>query len=112
MKTQHLFSCRTLSAAVLSCLFALSVPGFSAMAAEENNTSIPDKAEQAIQSVNINTADALTIAGVLRGVGLKKAAAIVRWREENGQFTNVEQLLEVRGIGEKTLSANRSRIRL
>ncbi len=62
-------------------------------------------------SVNINTAeiDDLTM---LKGIGEKKAQAIVAWREENGSFESVEQLLEVNGIGEATLAQNRDRISL
>ncbi len=63
-------------------------------------------------SVNINTADAQTIASTLTGIGQAKAEAIVEHREANGPFRSVEDLLRVKGIGEKTLEANRERIRL
>lgn len=39
----------------------------------------------------------------LQGIGPSKAQAIVTYREENGPFKTVEDLLEVSGIGEKTL---------
>ena len=57
--------------------------------------------------VNVNNADAQMLSDGLKGVGLKKAQAIVEWREQNGNFVALEQLLEVKGIGEKTLQANR-----
>ena len=60
--------------------------------------------------VDINTADAATLAAVLDGVGDAKAQAIVAWREENGPFETVDQLAEVKGIGLKTLEKNRDRI--
>lgn len=53
--------------------------------------------------VNINTADAKTIAEALSGIGLKKAEAIVKYREEKGAFKTVEDLVNVDGIGEKTV---------
>jgi len=53
--------------------------------------------------VNVNEADPDTLASSLRGVGPKTAAEIVRHREEHGAFESVDQLLEVKGIGEKTL---------
>lgn len=53
--------------------------------------------------VNINTADAKTIGEALSGIGLKKAEAIVKYREEKGPFKTVEDLLNVAGIGEKTV---------
>lgn len=54
--------------------------------------------EAAQGGVNINTADAGELES-LPGVGEVTAAAIVAFRDENGQFTSVEQLLEVSGIG-------------
>jgi len=62
-------------------------------------------------TVNINTAQIEDLA-VLKGVGESKAKAIITWREENGPFESVEQLLEVKGIGEATLALNRHRITL
>jgi len=55
------------------------------------------------------TALAVLAAG-LNGIGLKKAEAIVGWRSKNGKFTKVEQLMEVKGIGAKTLEKNRKSI--
>ncbi len=62
--------------------------------------------------VDINTADAETIARVLVGVGQTKAEAIVAYREENGRFEDPEELARVRGIGEATVKRNESRILL
>jgi competence protein ComEA len=62
--------------------------------------------------VDINKADAATIAKELNGIGLSKAQAIVAWREKNGGFKNVDDLRKIKGIGAKTLEKNRSNIRL
>jgi len=56
--------------------------------------------------VNINTADAEELA-TLPGVGPKTAAAILAYRQEHGSFRRVEDLLEIRGIGEKKLAKMR-----
>ena len=64
------------------------------------------------QSVNINSADAQTLAQRLVGVGLSRAREIVRYREAYGPFYSLEDLLEVRGIGRSTLEKNRERITL
>lgn len=63
-------------------------------------------------SVNINTASAEQMATVLNGVGLKKAQAIVEYREKNGAFTQIEQLEEVKGIGASLIERNRDRLKL
>lgn len=62
--------------------------------------------------VNINVDSAETIANGLKGIGLKRAQAIVAWREANGAFTSKEQLMEVKGVGEKTWLANESKLGL
>lgn len=71
------------------------------------------KSEQANSKLNINTADAETIASSLKGIGMKKAQAIVAHRKQlGGRFKSLEQLLEVKGIGEKTLAKLKSKITL
>jgi competence protein ComEA len=50
--------------------------------------------------VNINTASATEIA-TLPGVGARMAARIIEYRQKNGPFKKVEELMNVRGIGEK-----------
>ena len=54
------------------------------------------------EKININTADELELQK-LSGIGEKKAADIVSYREENGSFQAIEDLTKVSGIGEKTL---------
>ena len=56
--------------------------------------------------VNVNTATAEQIAENLQGIGLKKAQAIIQYREQNGKFNAAEDLLNVKGIGESTLMKN------
>lgn len=60
--------------------------------------------------ININSADVDTIMENLTNIGPVKATAIVEYREQNGPFKRVEDLLAVKGIGEKTLEANRDNI--
>lgn len=62
--------------------------------------------------VDVNTASAEELAESLTGVGEKIAAEIVRHREENGPFESVDDLLEVKGIGEKLLEKNQDLILL
>lgn len=52
--------------------------------------------------VNINTADATELA-TLKGIGPTKAEAIVNWRTENGSFKSIDELTQIKGIGDKTL---------
>ena len=60
--------------------------------------------------VNINTDDAAAMAAGLDGIGLKRAQAIVQYREANGPFQHPGDLAEVKGIGTRTVAANSDRI--
>ncbi|QEY15068.1 helix-hairpin-helix domain-containing protein [Cellvibrio sp. KY-GH-1] len=93
-------------------LVVLMLGGVStALAVEGVSVAKPAKAEVVVPKnvVNINTADAQELTK-LKGVGEKKAEAIIAWRTENGGFKTVDDLLEVKGIGEATLEANRENI--
>lgn len=61
--------------------------------------------------IDINSANAETIAKNLKGIGPSKAAAIVRFRDENGPFQKHEDLVQVKGVGKKTVDANKENIR-
>jgi competence protein ComEA len=71
----------------------------------------PQRLGEAV-SININQATAQEITAKLDGIGRKKAQAIVQYRKHHGDFKKVDELMQVKGIGEKTLAKNRSRIRL
>ena len=58
------------------------------------------------QKININTASADELMD-LKGIGEKKAQAIVDFRENNGPFRQPEDIIKVPGIGPKTLEANK-----
>jgi competence protein ComEA len=64
----------------------------------------------AAEPVNINTADAETLATAISGAGMERAQAIVSYRDQHGPFTSVDELLNVRGIGPKTLEKNRANL--
>ena len=58
------------------------------------------------EPININTADKETLM-TISGVGEKKAEAIIRYREKNGPFKSVDDLSNIKGIGENTLDKQR-----
>ena len=57
--------------------------------------------------VDINTADVSILAGAIDGVGEKKAATIVAYRDTHGPFNSVDELSKVKGIGAVTVDKNR-----
>ena len=62
--------------------------------------------------VDINRANAQEIAVSLKGVGIKKAEAIVQYREQHGSFKTIEELVNVKGIGTRTVELNMDNIQI
>ena len=61
--------------------------------------------------VDINTADAKTLARELDGVGMAKAEAIVSYREKNGPFRSADDLAKVKGLGKKLIDQNKANLK-
>ena len=100
---------RTIRAVVLS--IASLTAGIAALPSAYAESTA--KIEQVIATeINVNQATAEELAKALNGVGLKKAEAIVAYRTANGDFTSIDDLKNVKGIGESTLNKNRARISL
>lgn len=74
--------------------------------------TVLDSTVWAAEPVNVNTATAEEIAANLKGIGLSKAKLIVAYREANGSFRHVDELVNVKGIGIKTVDQNRDMILL
>lgn len=90
----------------LVCFAASGWQGVS-WAAEDPQSS---SQHQVMSTININEASAMEIAEALQGVGEKRAQAIVAYREKNGAFQTLDDLKAVKGIGDKTLEDNASKI--
>ena len=99
----------------------VGAPASSANARDVNATLRPDAQSQskpagrtaakpaATGVVNINTASASELEG-LPGVGAKTAQRIVEYRQKNGPFKKIEELMNVRGIGEKNFLKLKSQL--
>ncbi|TDQ59642.1 comEA protein [Mesocricetibacter intestinalis] len=83
----------------------MSADGMNSAMVEGSQSSAP-----LADKLNINTASAEEIQQALVGIGAKKAQAIVDYRQQHGAFTAVEQLLEVKGIGNAILEKNKDRL--
>lgn len=67
----------------------------------ESDTSMKSSAQNTKLDVNAATAEQLVS---IKGIGPSKAAAIIKYRNEIGGFTSIEELVEVKGIGQKALA--------
>ena len=90
---------------ILLILLALALTLIPSLNPSHAKTS-PDKSSVAVEmpiSVNKATVEQLT---QLKGLGLKKAEAIVTYRDKFGPFKRIEDLVNVKGIGSKFLEKN------
>ncbi|MEH0687939.1 helix-hairpin-helix domain-containing protein [Vibrio cholerae] len=94
------------SVAAITLCFVTSPLSFA------NEQKQPDKYEGIEITVNINQASAEELADLLSGVGIKKAQAIVEYRQANGKFSAANDLTQVKGIGEAIVTKNADRIKL
>lgn len=86
------------------CSVTVSVPARLASAAAPEETQTEPSAQAASLPVNINTADAAELAA-LPGIGKVLAQRILDYRRVHGDFSAVEQLTNVEGIGEGKLES-------
>jgi len=89
---------------LLVCAFGIVVP-VTAFAAENQ----PQKVAS-MSAININSASAVELQN-LPGIGPVTAERIVAYRTEHGRFASVDDLIQVKGVGEKTLENIRKLIR-
>jgi competence protein ComEA len=96
-KEDLMFRSTMLPVALAAMFAALPSP---AVAAQTTPAARAAAKPAATAIVNINTASAAEL-DALPGIGAKTAAVIVEYRQKNGPFKKIEELMNVRGIGEK-----------
>lgn len=89
--------------AVAALLLALHAPIVASAAAPSKPPTPSDVSAPATRKVDVNRATATELVAV-PGIGPRLAQAIVELRESRGSFATLDDLLEVRGIGEKNLA--------
>ena len=103
-----------LSSLFFAFLTSLSISATAAPAVKPDPVTAPVVMEDApkaqSEKVDLNGADAPTLQRELTGVGEAKAQAIVAYRDMNGPFASVDELLEVKGIGKAILDKNREKL--
>jgi competence protein ComEA len=70
-----------------------------------------NKAEEILHIVNLNKSTIEDLV-TLKGIGHKKAQAILAYREKMGDFKSLDDLINVKGIGEKILKDNMGRLKI
>lgn len=100
---------KNLFLAVIVLLSTVAFSGSSLAMSQPQNDKISKVAKiNKVSKINLNTAGAKEIADALKGVGMKKAEAIVAYRKKHGDFNKLEELASVKGIGVATIAKNES----
>ncbi len=91
---------------ILALLTLLIVnPAFAS--GETEGAAKSNETVASIEKININQADAKTLA-TLKGIGKDRAFKIIEYREMNGPFQKIEDLMKVKGIGKKIFEQNKN----
>jgi competence protein ComEA len=102
MNCRKLFEVSLTMMAILTLLIVN--PAFSAedkeLIAKSNETVA------SMEKININQADAKTLTA-LKGIGKDRALKIIEYREQNGPFLTIEDIMKVKGIGKKIFEQNK-----
>jgi len=91
---------RTLLSIVALSAFVVALPPAASGTQSPSGTRSTAK-PRSVATININTASAKEL-DALPGIGAKTAALIVEYRQKNGPFKKIEELMNVRGVGEKS----------
>lgn len=62
------------------------------------------------QKINLNTASVEELIHVVKGIGRKRALAIIQYRQKHGQFRNITDLASVKGLGIRFVQTHRSEL--
>ena len=80
-------------------------PAFAA--GEKEGVTKSNEIVASMEKININKADAKTLT-TLKGIGKDRAVKIIEYREKNGLFEKIEDLMKVKGIGKKIFEQNKN----
>lgn len=94
---------------VLSAFLLFTMPLALAAEAPAGGAAATKAVAVADTPINVNTADVMALTS-LKGIGEKKALAIIAYRKAHGPFSSAEQFEAVPGVGPATVAKNKGRI--
>jgi competence protein ComEA len=93
--------------AVLLSLFVVTIP--------VQADTVPKKPQEQqaplSHKINLNQADLSTLTGSFKGIGKKRAEAIIAYRESHKGFKSIEEFAEVKGFGQRFVDKNREQLK-
>ena len=91
----------------IMALFTFLIVNPVIAAGEKEGVTKSNEIVASMEKININKADAKTLT-TLKGVGKDRAVKIIEYREKNGPFEKIEDLMKVNGIGKKIFEQNKN----
>ena len=91
----------------IMALLALLIVNPAFAAGEKEGVTKSNEIVASMEKIDINQADAKTLT-TLKGIGKDRAVKIIEYREKNGPFEKVEDLMKVKGIGKKIFEQNKN----
>ena len=74
---------------------------------DKKETAKSNETMASMEKINLNQADAKTLT-ILKGIGKDRAVKIIEYREQNGPFLTIEDIMKVKGIGKKIFEQNKN----
>ena len=90
----------------IMALFTLLVVNPAIAEVKKEGVNKSNEAVASMEKININQADAKALT-TLKGIGKDRAVKIIEYREKNGPFEKIEDLMKVKGIGKKIFEKNK-----
>ncbi len=90
----------------IMAILTLLIVNSAFAAGEKELIAKSNESVASIEKVNINQADAKTLT-TLKGIGKDRAVKIIEYREMNGPFQKIEDIMKVKGIGKKIFEQNK-----
>jgi len=91
----------------IMALFTLLIVNPAFAEAGKEGATPSNETLASMEKININQADAKTLT-TLKGIGKDRAVKIIEYREKNGPFEKIEDLMKVKGIGKKIFEQNQN----
>ncbi|MGB9441163.1 MAG: helix-hairpin-helix domain-containing protein [Desulfobacterales bacterium] len=95
------------SVLIIMALLTLLIVNPAFAEVEKTGATQSNETLASMEKVNINKADTKTLT-TLKGIGKDRAVKIVEYREKNGPFQKIEELMKVKGIGKKIFEQNKN----
>lgn len=99
-----------MKAKFIAAVLSLSLFTLSAHAVISKENSVKKKPPLIIHKIDLNSADLSMLTGSVKGIGKKRAEAIIAYRKSHHGFKSLEELADVKGLGQHFVAANRDKL--